>query len=152
MMKLCDNHPIDIPLLFTMVFAGAENWCPVCCKTFDVFGSGKETPWTRELGHRASILARLSNNYLADITITYTPPTIDELLRLEATEVEAGPDFTCDGCGVVGIGMYSPQGDAVKPASWYSRSDEDGQQVACSMDCIDKISAKTGKQHMVMPW
>jgi hypothetical protein len=42
-------------------------------------------------------------------------------------------------------------GAAFKPRDWFSRSDDDGTQVACSRECIDKIAEKTGKTRVILP-
>jgi len=39
-----------------------------------------------------------------------------------------------------------------KPRHWFSRRDEDGEQLACSRPCIDEAACKTGKTGVVMPF
>lgn len=34
---------------------------------------------------------------------------------------------------------------------WYERSDDEGIQTACSIECVDKIAEKTGKTNIVLP-
>lgn len=51
----------------------------------------------------------------------------------------------CDGCG-------QDSKSEKKPPHWYSRSDSDGTQYACSRACIDKIAKETGKTRVIMPW
>ena len=59
-------------------------------------------------------------------------------------------EFICDGCGKrVNVVRYP--GGYFPPSHWFSRSDEDGGQVACSRECIKKISEKTGKTDLVSP-
>lgn len=56
----------------------------------------------------------------------------------------------CDGCGVEAP-MLEAHGNYFKPPSWFQRSDEDGIQVACTRNCIDKIAEKSGKTSVVLP-
>ena len=60
--------------------------------------------------------------------------------------------FTCMGCGATAVGELWLNGEWHKPAHWYSRSDADGDQLACSRACIGKVAAATGKSKAVMPW
>ena len=53
---LCDQHDYKAPLISTMVFNGAELWCPYCgylAGSFD--GAGQEVPLTEALVGRRSI-------------------------------------------------------------------------------------------------
>jgi hypothetical protein len=59
--------------------------------------------------------------------------------------------FICDGCGKQQEGYFTRMGDAFKPNSWYLCTDEDGTQVACSRECIDKIALKSGKTRVIIP-
>lgn len=58
--------------------------------------------------------------------------------------------FICDGCGKEEPATQTHT-DFHKPRLWFQRSDKDGIQVACSRDCIEKISEKTGKTGLVLP-
>ena len=60
-------------------------------------------------------------------------------------------EFICDGCGKRMPASHNARGEWIKPFHWYQRSDEDGIQDACSRECIDKISKKTGKTSVVLP-
>lgn len=60
--------------------------------------------------------------------------------------------FICDGCGKEASARIGIDGAWHKPSVWFCRSDNDGIQNACSRECIDKISAKTGKTSVVAPW
>lgn len=60
-------------------------------------------------------------------------------------------EFICDGCGKRAAGIWYGQ-EWHKPASWYVRADEDGPQLACSRECIEKIADKTGKTKVVLPF
>lgn len=40
---------------------------------------------------------------------------------------------------------------ALKPGSWYERTDESGTQTACGRECIAKTAEKTGKSDLVLP-
>ncbi len=60
-------------------------------------------------------------------------------------------EFICDGCGKRTPAEMGRSGDAFKPRSWYARGDDDGQQHACSRECIEKIAEKTGKTAVVLP-
>lgn len=51
----------------------------------------------------------------------------------------------CDGCGKRAPMWANRVGNWFKPSNWYQRTDEDGTQVACSRECIEKIADKTGK-------
>ena len=62
-----------------------------------------------------------------------------------------GVIFECDGCGKKENGFFV-NGHWFKPNKWYQRSDKDGAQVACSRECIEAISKKTGKTSVVAPW
>jgi len=60
--------------------------------------------------------------------------------------------FVCDACGKEQPGEFNRQGNAFKPAHWFQRSDDDGTQVVCSRECIDKLAAITGKTRVVLPF
>lgn len=64
---------------------------------------------------------------------------------------EVSVKFVCDGCGKEAAGSFNRLGSSFKPDSWFSRSDDDGTQMACSRECIDKIAAATGKTGVVLP-
>lgn len=53
--------------------------------------------------------------------------------------------WICGGCGISAYGE-------IKPYDWYIRSDEDGEQIACSRPCIEIIAKKTGKTSVVAPF
>lgn len=59
--------------------------------------------------------------------------------------------FTCDGCGKQEPGSSNRQGYWFKPSGWYQRTDEEGTQLACSRECIEKIAAASGKTPVVLP-
>lgn len=63
-----------------------------------------------------------------------------------------GQMFKCDGCGLVELGEKWPDGSWHKRSHWYSRKDADGEQFACSRDCIKIVAERTGKTSLVMPW
>lgn len=46
---------------------------------------------------------------------------------------------------------FNSRGDWFKPRLWFQRSDDDGIQVACSRECIDKIAQNTGKTDVILP-
>lgn len=56
----------------------------------------------------------------------------------------------CDGCGAREPAERWP-GGIFKPRHWYARKDADGEQLACSRACIEKVAAKTGKTSLVLP-
>jgi hypothetical protein len=61
-------------------------------------------------------------------------------------------EFTCQGCGKKASGVYYNSGHGwAKPPSWFERSDDDGVQTACSRECIDVVSKKSGKTGVVFP-
>jgi hypothetical protein len=60
-------------------------------------------------------------------------------------------EMICDGCGKRAPMWANRQGDWFKPRSWFQRTDDDGTQVACSHECIDKVAKKTGKTDVVIP-
>lgn len=62
-----------------------------------------------------------------------------------------GVIFECDGCGKREAGYFVGL-QWHKPPKWYQRSDKDGAWVACSRECIEVISKKTGKTGVVAPW
>ena len=59
-------------------------------------------------------------------------------------------EFICDGCAKRAPATHNGR-DWFKPSAWFQRSDEDGIQVACSRECIEKIAANTGKTSVVLP-
>lgn len=63
-------------------------------------------------------------------------------------------EYICDGCGKRAPAAFYSCGDRKfhKPDSWYSRADENGEQDACSRECIKKIAAETGATRAVLPW
>jgi hypothetical protein len=60
-------------------------------------------------------------------------------------------EWICDGCGARSKGSRSPSGDELKPPHWYCRGDEDGDQHACSRECIGVVAKKSGKTSVVLP-
>lgn len=56
----------------------------------------------------------------------------------------------CDGCEKREE-MFHNGRNWYKPSTWFERSDDDGIQIACSRECIEKISNKTGKTSLVLP-
>lgn len=61
-------------------------------------------------------------------------------------------EFICDGCGKRAPGWANRMGDWLKPDKWFTRTDDEGTQVACSRECIDIIAAKTGKTRVILPF
>lgn len=60
-------------------------------------------------------------------------------------------EFICDGCGKrQRVGRFP--GGWFSPNSWFERSDDDGGQVACSRECIEKVAKETGKTGVVAPF
>ena len=62
----------------------------------------------------------------------------------------------CDGCGKdsgneIDESKENPRTRA-KPQLWYARRDSDGEQIACSRDCIDLIAKNTNKTRVILPW
>lgn len=58
--------------------------------------------------------------------------------------------YVCDGCGKQEPGEQWPTG-TFKPRLWFGRKDKDGEQLACSRECIDKVAKATGKTDLVLP-
>ena len=61
-----------------------------------------------------------------------------------------GCKYICDGCGKEAPGYFNGS-YWHKPALWFERSDEDGEQLACSRDCIKTVAKTTGKTELVVP-
>lgn len=59
-------------------------------------------------------------------------------------------EFICQGCGRREPGEYYGL-SWHKPREWYERSDRDGVQTACSRQCVETISRRTGKTAVVLP-
>lgn len=59
--------------------------------------------------------------------------------------------FICDGCGKQEPAVPGAHGGWFKPHLWFGRKDEDGEQLACSRPCIEKVAEKTGKTSLVLP-
>ena len=60
-------------------------------------------------------------------------------------------EFICDGCKKRAPGWANRQGDWFKPSRWYQRTDDDGTQLACSRECIEKVAEETKKTSVVLP-
>lgn len=60
--------------------------------------------------------------------------------------------FVCDGCGKEAEGSVNRQGQWFKPSAWYQRTDDNGTQLACSRECIDRVAEKTGATRVVVPF
>ena len=58
--------------------------------------------------------------------------------------------YVCDGCEKQAPAEKAARG-LIKPFGWYQRADEDGEQHACSRECIAKVSDSTGKTPLVLP-
>lgn len=61
-------------------------------------------------------------------------------------------EIICDGCGKREPMIHGNDGLFHKPSKWFSRSDDDGIQIACSRECIDKVAKETGKSRSILPW
>ena len=59
-------------------------------------------------------------------------------------------EFICDGCERR-VTVRRSTGGYFPPPSWYSRSDKDGGQEACSRECLKKVAEATGKTDVVLP-
>ena len=57
----------------------------------------------------------------------------------------------CDNCGKKKK-MTQFEGGWLRPISWFSRSDKDGIQTACSKSCKKRIEIKTGRSDYLFPW
>lgn len=49
MIRICNEHDEEVPLIGTMAFNGAEFWCPYCGANFGLFGAGERVEETDEL-------------------------------------------------------------------------------------------------------
>lgn len=58
--------------------------------------------------------------------------------------------YICDGCGKEKNAVAGRFGWS-KPDNWFSRTDDDGPQDACSRECIQDVAEKTGKSDLVLP-
>lgn len=61
-------------------------------------------------------------------------------------------EIICDGCGKRAKMEEGKDGNYHKPRQWYQRSDDDGIQVACCRECIEKVAEKSGKSSLVLPF
>ncbi len=62
-----------------------------------------------------------------------------------------GVMYVCDNCGKQALAGSNKMGNWLKPATWYTRTDEDGTLVACSRECVEIVSKKTGKPNVIRP-
>jgi hypothetical protein len=60
-------------------------------------------------------------------------------------------EMICDGCGKRAAMTANRHGDWFKPAGWLQRTDDDGTQVACSRQCVDKVAETSGKTGCIIP-
>lgn len=61
---ICENHQeYPVPLIQTMAFRGAENWCPYCGETSGIF-AGKEVDSSPELERRAANYKEMSKSFI----------------------------------------------------------------------------------------
>jgi hypothetical protein len=60
-------------------------------------------------------------------------------------------EIICDGCGKRKPMVDGKDGNWHKPASWFARSDDDGIQVACCRECVEKVASQTGKTNVILP-
>jgi len=58
--------------------------------------------------------------------------------------------YICDGCGKESPADNTPRG-FFKPRAWFERGDEDGTQIVCSRECIEKVAKASGKTACVLP-
>jgi hypothetical protein len=60
--------------------------------------------------------------------------------------------YICDACGKEEDAVFIKSGRSLyKPYDWFVRSDEDGEQHACSRECIAIVAKNTGKSDLVLP-
>lgn len=151
----CPNHQeYVVPTLATMVFRGAEHWCPFCGWTTGTFFDDfrEQTPATTELVRRHEVYLAASQDYLVS---RGTSAWEWGVKAEDLPQPESGirrPIVRCDGCGKTAPASPDGRGGWEKPSHWYSRRDENGAQLACSRDCIDIVADRTGQTNFVLPW
>jgi len=59
--------------------------------------------------------------------------------------------WECCGCGKRAHGSFGRGMESFKPHDWFSRRDDEGVQVTCSRECIDKVATASGKTGCVLP-
>ena len=61
---ICDKHSdYHVPLISTMAFSGAEQWCPFCGATESMFG-GEQVPLTKYLETRLARYKKFSKAFI----------------------------------------------------------------------------------------
>lgn len=69
--KICENHDLEVPLIWTFKFPGAEYWCPACGYTCGMFGAGVNVPVTEELKKSAIEWKENATPFLSGDTETW---------------------------------------------------------------------------------
>lgn len=63
---VCDRHDEDVPMVFTMAFKGAENWCPKCQATNGMFDGGtRRVPYNAVLFSVKEEVKNIASDYLS---------------------------------------------------------------------------------------
>jgi len=70
--KICDCHEKQVPLIWTFRHDGYEWWCPYCGYKEGMFGAGKDVPLTVELTKQKEIWKKKAFKYLKGDTDDWT--------------------------------------------------------------------------------
>jgi hypothetical protein len=82
--NICENHQYyKVPLIGTMVFYGAEYWCPFCGQTYDIFG-GKKVKMSSSLYRKYALYKNVSSKFLQSV---YAKKPIDWKYRRKINEI-----------------------------------------------------------------
>ncbi len=61
--RICEQHEKRVPLLSTMMFPGAELWCPYCGFSCGIFGGGVSVEATPELESDKKMWIKKTDEY-----------------------------------------------------------------------------------------
>ena len=126
------------PVVMSFEVPGAE-WHCMSCGGWFAFMFPEHRPISDDAGRLLSALTdRFRAGERGPIADLVTPPEVPP---------SAG-HVKCEACAK-DSGRTTERG---KPPHWYQRSDAEGTQIVCSLDCINALTTLTGKRHMVSPW
>ncbi len=140
MISICRRCEMLTPLVTTFERPKAEWHCLGCGRWFALFDTGAANPTPQLVAFHQMLTDQFAAGARGPIDLAALPHPADP--------VAAAGNVKCHGCGA-DSGRTAEQG---KPAAWYQRTDADGDQFACSRECIKSIAAQTGKTGMVLPW
>jgi len=96
------------------------------------------------------MISDIFNGYMSLTNRTYIT-YVGRLIPHVRRSISMAAEAICDACGRREPMHASRRGDWLKPSLWYQRTDDDGTQLVCSRECVERLARVTGKTNVVLP-